>query len=87
MHVIQVFSSGICYSQHPVFFHLFQILGMIFGSFIGGMADWGGRRTFVILYAIFYALSCMTKRKLVQHIIQSNISMYLDIQKLTFIYK
>jgi len=36
---------------------------MIFGSFVGGMADWGGRRTFVVLYAILYALSCMTKRK------------------------
>ena len=35
---------------------------MVFGSFIGGMADWGGRRTFVVLYAILYALSCATKR-------------------------
>ena len=34
---------------------------MIFGSFVGGMADWGGRRTFVILYAVLYALSCVTK--------------------------
>jgi MFS family permease len=39
-------------------------VGMVFGSFVGGMADWGGRRTFVILYSVFYALSCMTKRKL-----------------------
>jgi Na+/melibiose symporter-like transporter len=37
---------------------------MIFGSFIGGMADWGGRRNFVILFAVVYAASCMTKRKL-----------------------
>jgi predicted MFS family arabinose efflux permease len=36
---------------------------MIFGSFIGGMADWGGRRNFVILFAVVYAASCMTKRK------------------------
>jgi MFS transporter, MFS domain-containing protein family, molybdate-anion transporter len=34
---------------------------MIFGSFVGGMADWGGRRTFVVLYTMFYALSCLTK--------------------------
>jgi MFS transporter, MFS domain-containing protein family, molybdate-anion transporter len=34
---------------------------MIFGSFIGGMADWGGRRRFVILFSIIYAASCMTK--------------------------
>ena len=36
---------------------------MVFGSFIGGMADQGGRRKFVILFAITYALSCMTKRE------------------------
>eukprot|EP00980_Cylindrotheca_fusiformis_P005655 scaffold1184_cov132-Cylindrotheca_fusiformis.AAC.76 len=34
---------------------------MIFGSFVGGMADWGGRRAFVILFAIVYAASCVTK--------------------------
>jgi len=34
---------------------------MVFGSFVGGMADWGGRRNFAILYAITYALSCFTK--------------------------
>jgi Na+/melibiose symporter-like transporter len=36
---------------------------MIFGSFIGGMADWGGRKKFVILFAVVYAASCLTKRK------------------------
>jgi len=36
---------------------------MIFGSFIGGMADRGGRRAFVILFSIVYAASCITKRK------------------------
>jgi hypothetical protein len=36
---------------------------MIFGSFVGGMADWGGRKAFVILFAFVYAASCMTKRK------------------------
>jgi predicted MFS family arabinose efflux permease len=36
---------------------------MIFGSFVGSIADWGGRRFFVIIFAIVYAASCMTKRK------------------------
>jgi predicted MFS family arabinose efflux permease len=36
---------------------------MIFGSFVGGMADWGGRRFFVIIFAVVYAASCMTKRE------------------------
>jgi predicted MFS family arabinose efflux permease len=36
---------------------------MIFGSFIGGMADWGGRRKFVIIFAAVYAASCITKRE------------------------
>ena len=36
---------------------------MIFGSFVGGMADWGGRRTFVVLFALIYGASCITKRK------------------------
>ncbi len=36
---------------------------MIFGSFVGGMADVGGRRSFVIIYAVVYAASCITKRK------------------------
>jgi len=34
---------------------------MGFGSFIGGMADWGGRRRFIIIFAIIYAASCVTK--------------------------
>jgi Sugar-tranasporters, 12 TM len=36
---------------------------MIFGSFVGSIADWGGRRLFVILFAVVYAASCMTKRE------------------------
>lgn len=36
---------------------------MIFGSFVGGMADLGGRRNFVIIFAAVYAASCITKRK------------------------
>jgi predicted MFS family arabinose efflux permease len=39
---------------------------MIFGSFVGGMADWGGRRAFVVLFAVVYAASCMTKRTYVE---------------------
>jgi len=36
---------------------------MIFGSFVGGMADWGGRRNFVIIYTVVYTASCVTKRE------------------------
>jgi Na+/melibiose symporter-like transporter len=36
---------------------------MIFGSFIGGMADWGGRKRFVLLFCAIYAASCATKRE------------------------
>jgi hypothetical protein len=38
---------------------------MIFGSFVGSIADWGGRRFFVIIFAVVYAASCITKRKFV----------------------
>ncbi|VEU42926.1 unnamed protein product [Pseudo-nitzschia multistriata] len=34
---------------------------MIFGSFVGGLADQGGRRLFVILFAVVYLASCLTK--------------------------
>mmetsp|Transcript_20231 Transcript_20231/g.30152 ORF Transcript_20231/g.30152 Transcript_20231/m.30152 type:complete len:484 (+) Transcript_20231:97-1548(+) len=34
---------------------------MIFGSFVGGMADSGGRRKFVIIFALTYIASCITK--------------------------
>jgi len=51
------------YSQHQIAVLFVAGFGssMVFGSFIGGMADQGGRRKFVILFAITYALSCMTK--------------------------
>lgn len=51
------------YSQHDIAVLFVAGFGssMIFGSFIGGMADWGGRRAFVVLFAIIYALSCFTK--------------------------
>ena len=35
----------------------------VFGSFIGGMADRKGRRLFVVVYGLVYAVSCVTKRK------------------------
>lgn len=54
------------YSQHSIAILFVAGFGssMIFGSFIGGMADWGGRRAFVVVFALVYAYSCFTKRKL-----------------------
>ena len=53
------------YTQHEIAVLFVAGFGssMIFGSFIGGMADSGGRKRFVILFAVIYALSCMTKRE------------------------
>jgi Na+/melibiose symporter-like transporter len=53
------------YSQHDIAVLFVAGFGssMVFGSFVGGMADQGGRKKFVILFAIIYALSCMTKRE------------------------
>ena len=53
------------YSQHDIAVLFVAGFGssMVFGSFVGGMADAGGRRRFVVIFAIVYALSCMTKRK------------------------
>jgi predicted MFS family arabinose efflux permease len=42
---------------------------MVFGSFIGGMADWGGRRKFVIIFAAVYAASCVTKREFFESVL------------------
>lgn len=44
-------------------FVFFKFAGMVFGSFVGGLADGCGRRKFVVLYAATYAASCATKRK------------------------
>jgi Na+/melibiose symporter-like transporter len=54
------------YSQHDIAVLFVAGFGssMVFGSFVGGMADMGGRRRFVVIFAIVYALSCMTKREL-----------------------
>lgn len=51
------------YSQHEIAVLFVAGFGssMIFGSFVGGMADWGGRRAFVVVFSIVYAASCMTK--------------------------
>jgi Na+/melibiose symporter-like transporter len=53
------------YSQHDIAVLFVAGFGssMVFGSFIGGMADWGGRRRFIVIFAITYAASCITKRK------------------------
>ena len=52
------------YTQHEIAVLFVAGFGssMVFGSFVGGMADWGGRRTFVLLFTVVYAASCMTKR-------------------------
>lgn len=54
------------YSQHDIAVLFVAGFGssMVFGSFVGGMADQGGRKKFVILFAIIYAASCMTKREI-----------------------
>jgi len=51
------------YSQHDIAVLFVAGFGssMVFGSFIGGMADQCGRRKFIILFAVIYAMSCMTK--------------------------
>lgn len=51
------------YSQHDIAVLFVAGFGssMVFGSFVGGMADQGGRKKFVILFSVIYALSCMTK--------------------------
>eukprot|EP00543_Licmophora_paradoxa_P009086 CAMPEP_0202446140 /NCGR_PEP_ID=MMETSP1360-20130828/4747_1 /ASSEMBLY_ACC=CAM_ASM_000848 /TAXON_ID=515479 /ORGANISM="Licmophora paradoxa, Strain CCMP2313" /LENGTH=473 /DNA_ID=CAMNT_0049062577 /DNA_START=41 /DNA_END=1462 /DNA_ORIENTATION=+ len=55
--------SAYGYSQHAIAVLFVAGFGssMVFGSFIGGMADWGGRRFFVIIFAFTYAASCVTK--------------------------
>jgi predicted MFS family arabinose efflux permease len=64
------------YSQHEIAVLFVAGFGssMVFGSFIGGMADWGGRRRFVVIFAITYAASCVTKRKLL-HILCNQLNL------------
>lgn len=56
--------SAYGYEQHDIAVLFVAGFGssMIFGTFIGGMADQFGRRTFVIVYGLTYAASCLTKR-------------------------
>ena len=56
--------SAYGFSQHDIAVLFVAGFGssMIFGSFIGGMADNGGRRKYAVIFAIVYALSCITKR-------------------------
>uniref|UniRef100_A0A7S4JRP7 Molybdate-anion transporter n=1 Tax=Odontella aurita TaxID=265563 RepID=A0A7S4JRP7_9STRA len=51
------------YSQHLIAVLFVAGFGssMVFGSFIGGMADHCGRKKFVVLFSVIYAMSCMTK--------------------------
>lgn len=51
------------YSQHDIAVLFVAGFGssMVFGSFIGGMADQGGRRRFALLFCAVYAASCVTK--------------------------
>jgi len=51
------------YPQHVIAILFVAGFGssMIFGSFIGGLADSCGRRKFTVLYAVIYAGSCLTK--------------------------
>jgi len=52
------------FSQHEIAVLFVAGFGssMVFGSFVGSIADWGGRRAFVVLFSVVYALSCLTKR-------------------------
>ena len=54
------------YEQHDIAVLFVAGFGssMVFGTFIGGMADQFGRRLFVIVYGLTYAASCFTKRTL-----------------------
>lgn len=51
------------YSQHSIAVLFVAGFGssMVFGTFMGGLADAGGRKKFTIFFAIIYALSCLTK--------------------------
>lgn len=57
--------SAYGYAQHDIAVLFVAGFGssMIFGTFVGGMADQLGRRAFVVVYGLTYAASCLTKRK------------------------
>jgi len=78
--------SAYGYSQHEIAVLFVAGFGssMVFGSFIGGMADWGGRRNFVILFAVIYAASCITKRKFISLLMKSVSSVIQILRTFTF---
>lgn len=51
------------YSQHEIAVLFVAGFGssMVFGTFIGGLADSCGRRKFTVLFAVVYIASCLTK--------------------------
>ena len=51
------------YSQHEIAVLFVAGFGssMVFGTFIGGLADSCGRKKFTLIFALTYALSCVTK--------------------------
>ncbi len=51
------------YSQHEIAVLFVAGFGssMVFGTFVGGLADSCGRRKFTILFALVYIASCLTK--------------------------
>lgn len=55
--------DGYGFSQHDIAVLFVAGFGssMIFGSFVGGMADSGGRKKYVLVYVVVYILSCLTK--------------------------
>ncbi len=55
--------GGYGYSQHEIAVLFVAGFGssMLFGTFVGGMADSCGRKKFAIFFTIIYALSCVTK--------------------------
>ena len=57
--------SAYGFSQHDIAVLFVAGFGssMVFGSFVGGMADSGGRKKYVVIFSIVYALSCITKRE------------------------
>lgn len=54
-------SYGYSHNEIAVLFVASFFSSMIFGSFIGGMADWGGRRRFVGVFSLIFAASCVSK--------------------------
>ena len=65
-HVIYLFHRSYGYEQHDIAVLFVAGFGssMVFGTFVGGMADQFGRRLFVVIYGLTYAASCFTKRTL-----------------------